>query len=177
MSAVPITPQPYVPLDTILCGDGLAVLRTLPDNSIDAIVTDPPYGLGTPPDMADVLRAWLADEAYTPRGRGFMSKAWDAFVPGPEYWRECARVLKPGGHLLAFAGTRTWDVMGLALRLAGLEIRDTLQWLYGSGFPKSLDVSKQLDKMAGAQRKRTGSYGVGREPIAQPGSYGAKNVV
>lgn len=146
-----ITPD-ALPLDSIICGDALDVLRTLPDNSIDAIVTDPPYGLGTPPDMVDVLRAWLAGEAYTPRGRGFMGKAWDAFVPGPEYWRECLRVLKPGGHLLAFAGTRTWDVMGLALRLAGFEMRDTCQWLYGSGFPKSLDVGKQLDKMAGAKR-------------------------
>ena len=116
---------PVLPLDSIVHGDALDVLRGLPDNSIDAIVTDPPYGLGTPPDMTDVLRAWLAGEAYRPRGRGFMGKAWDAFVPGPEYWRECLRVLKPGGHALVFAGTRTWDVMGLALRLAAAKDRDT----------------------------------------------------
>lgn len=143
----------------IILGDCLDVLRGLPDASVDAIVTDPPYGLGAAPDMLDVLRAWLAGEPYQPRGRGgFMGKAWDAFVPGPEYWRECLRVLRPGGHALVFAGTRTWDVMGLALRLAGFELRDTLQWLYGSGFPKSLDVSKQIDRMAGAKRKRVGSY-------------------
>src|SRR5579859_1676140 len=149
-----LLPPRVVPLDTILHGDCLEVLRTLPDASVDAIVTDPPYGLGAAPDMVDVLRAWLAGEAYTPRGKGgFMGKTWDKGVPGPEYWRECLRVLKPGGHALVFAGTRTWDVMGLALRLAGFEIRDTLQWLYGSGFPKSLDVGKQLDKAAGATRE------------------------
>src|SRR5579859_1606134 len=152
-----LLPPRVVPLDTILHGDCLEVLRTLPDASVDAIVTDPPYGLGAAPDMVDVLRAWLAGEAYTPRGKGgFMGKTWDKGVPGPEYWRECLRVLKPGGHALVFAGTRTWDVMGLALRLAGFELRDTLQWLYGSGFPKSLDVGKALDKAAGATREVVG---------------------
>ena len=74
-----------------------------------------------------------------------MGRAWDSWVPGPEVWRECLRVLKPGGHVLAFAGTRTVDLMALALRLAGFEIRDALAWHYGSGFPKSLDVSKVVD--------------------------------
>jgi site-specific DNA-methyltransferase (adenine-specific) len=158
-----------LPLDAVIHGDCLAVLRGLPDNSVDAMVTDPPYGLGTAPDMLNVLRAWLADEPYIPRGKGgFMGKAWDAFVPGPEYWRECWRVLKPGGHALVFAGTRTWDVMGLALRLAGFELRDTLQWLYGSGFPKSLDVSKAIDKAAGAQREVVGSI---KCPNIQSGNY------
>src|SRR5579859_5582745 len=147
-----LLPPRVVPLDTILHGDCLEVLRTLPDASVDAIVTDPPYGLGAAPDMVDVLRAWLAGEAYTPRGKGgFMGKTWDKGVPGPEYWRECLRVLKPGGHALVFAGTRTWDVMGLALRLAGFELRDTLAshgtapalaWVYAQGFPKSSDPKK-----------------------------------
>ena len=137
-------------------GDCLDLLRALPPDSVDAIVTDPPYGLGSPPPIADVLRAWLAGDEYRPRGRGFMGHSWDAFVPGPEVWRECLRVLKPGGHLLAFFGSRTVDVGGLAIRLAGFEIRDSLCWLYGTGFPKSLDVSKAIDKAAGAEREILG---------------------
>jgi hypothetical protein len=79
-----------------------------------------------------------------------MGKSWDAWVPGPAYWREALRVLKPGGHLLAFAGSRTQDLMGMALRLAGFEIRDCLMWVFGSGFPKSLDISKAIDAHGGA---------------------------
>src|SRR5699024_12045355 len=71
-------------------------------------------------------------------------------------WDECLRVLKPGGHLLAFAGSRTADLMGLAIRLAGFDIRDTIMWLYGSGFPKSHDVGKAIDKLAGAEREVIG---------------------
>ena len=135
----------------ILIGDCVEVLRGLDDASIDAIVTDPPYGLGdtSPEKVAACLASWLAGRAHEARGAGFMGRAWDAWVPGPQVWRECLRVLKPGGHLLAFAGSRTVDLMGLALRLAGFEVRDCLQWLYGSGFPKSLDVSKAMDKSAG----------------------------
>ena len=76
------------------------------------------------------------DREATPSGRGFGGKSWDAFVPPPAVWDECLRVLKPGGHLLAFAGARTFDLMGLSIRLAGFEIRDSVAWLYGSGFPK-----------------------------------------
>lgn len=141
----------------LVTADCLDYLRTLPDDSIEACVTDPPYGLGAPPPIEDVLRAWLAGEAYRPKGRGFMGKAWDAFVPGPEIWREVHRVLRPGSHLLAFFGTRTFDVGVLAIRLAGFEIRDEIAWLYGSGFPKSLDVSKAIDKAAGAEREVVGS--------------------
>jgi DNA modification methylase len=124
----------------------LTVLKTLPDASVDAVVTDPPYGLSREPDMAEVMKHWLAGDDYTHTGNGFMGKSWDSFVPGPSVWRECFRVLKPGGHLLSFAGSRTQDLMGLSLRLAGFEIRDSIAWLYGSGFPKSLDVSKAIDK-------------------------------
>ena len=84
---------------------------------------------------------------------GFMGKTWDSFVPGPALWREVFRVLKPGGHALVFAGTRTQDLMGIALRMAGFEIRDCLCWLYGSGFPKSMAVGKAIDKAAGAERE------------------------
>jgi site-specific DNA-methyltransferase (adenine-specific) len=123
-------------------GDCLEWLRTLPDCSVDSCVTDPPYGLGREPDPREVLAAWLSGDAYQPGGRGFMGKSWDSFVPSPVVWAEVFRVLKPGGHLLAFAGSRTYDWIALGVRLAGFEIRDQLMWIYGSGFPKSHDVSK-----------------------------------
>ncbi len=110
-------------------GDCLDVLKTLADNSVDSVVTDPPYGLS------------------------FMGKHWDYDVPGSDVWAECLRVLKPGGHLLAFAGTRTQHRMAVNIEDAGFEIRDMIAWVYGSGFPKSLDVSKAIDKAAGAERE------------------------
>ena len=107
---------------TVINCDCLEGLRSLPDNCVDAIVTDPPYGLS------------------------FMGKKWDYDVPTVEVWAECLRVLKPGGHLLAFAGTRTQHRMAVRIEDAGFEIRDMIAWVYGSGFPKSLDVSKAIDK-------------------------------
>ena len=136
----------------ILKGNSLDLLPTLADNSIDAIVTDPPYGLGNPdPDyIIKAIQLWASgDRAHIPEGKGFMGKSWDSFVPPPAIWDECLRVLKPGGHLLAFAGTRTYDLMGISIRMAGFEIRDSIGWVYGSGFPKSLDVSKAIDKVNG----------------------------
>jgi site-specific DNA-methyltransferase (adenine-specific) len=100
---------------------------------VSAVVTDPPYGLS------------------------FMGKKWDYDVPAVEVWAECLRVLKPGGHLLAFAGTRTQHRMAVRIEDAGFEIRDMIAWVYGSGFPKSLDVSKVIDKAAGAEREVVGS--------------------
>ena len=140
-------------------GDCLNVLRSLDSASVDSIVTDPPYGLGdtSPRNVEACLRSWLDGDQHEARGAGFMGRAWDAWVPGPQVWRECLRVLKHGGHLLAFAGSRTVDLMGIALRLAGFEVRDTLQWLYGSGFPKSLDVSKAIDAAAGTEREVVGA--------------------
>ena len=114
----------------LLHGDCLERLRELPDCSVDACVTDPPYGLA------------------------FMGKKWDYDVPSVEIWAECLRVLKPGGHLLAFAGTRTQHRMAVRIEDAGFEIRDMIAWVYGSGFPKSLDVSKAIDKAAGLERDR-----------------------
>jgi len=110
---------------TIYNGDCREILQALPDDSVDAVVSDPPYGLA------------------------FMGKRWDYDVPGVEVWQECLRVLKPGGHLLAFAGTRTQHRMATAIEDAGFEIRDMIAWVYGSGFPKSLDVSKAIDKVNG----------------------------
>jgi hypothetical protein len=110
-------------------GDCLDVLRTMPDASVDAIVTDPPYGLR------------------------FMGKRWDYDVPSVEIWAECLRVLKPGGHLLAFAGTRTQHRMAARIEDAGFEIRDMIAWVYGSGFPKSHNVAIGIDKMYGAPHR------------------------
>jgi hypothetical protein len=144
------------PLARIYHGDCLDVLRTLPDASVDAVVTDPPYGLS------------------------FMGKRWDDDVPSVEVWAECLRVLKPGGHLLAFAGTRTQHRMAVRIEDAGFEIRDMIAWVYGSGFPKSLDVSKAIDKAAGAEREvvcenpnHRAVSGVGYEGVYQGGNTGA----
>lgn len=130
-------------------GDCLDVLRELPDCSVDAIVTDPPYGLSDlrPSQVTAAITAWAAgDRERVPDARGFMGRSWDAFVPPPAVWDECLRVLKPGGHLAAFTGSRTYDLMGIAIRMAGFEIRDGLMWQYASGMPKGLDVSKAIDK-------------------------------
>ena len=94
------------------------------------------------------------DDAVVPEGKGFMGKDWDGFVPPPAVWKECMRVLKPGGHMAVFAGARTQDLMGLSIRLAGFEIRDTLGWIYGSGIPKSIDISKAIDKGQGVSESR-----------------------
>jgi DNA modification methylase len=110
---------------TLFHGDCLEVLRALPDCSVDSIVTDPPYGLS------------------------FMGKKWDYDVPSVDIWAECLRVLRPGGHLLAFAGTRTQHRMACRIEDAGFDIRDMIAWVYGSGFPKSLDVSKAIDAAGG----------------------------
>ena len=120
-------------------GNCLQELKQFADSSIDSIVTDPPYGLS------------------------FMGKAWDYDVPEVEVWRECLRVLKPGGYLLAFAGTRTQHRMCVNIEDAGFEIRDMIAWVYGSGFPKSLDISKAIDKAAGAEREVVGN--TGRNPM------------
>lgn len=112
------------------------------DNSVDAIVTDPPYGLSKQPDMAEVLHHWLAGDDYVHGSYGFMGKSWDSFVPGPAVWKGAIRCLKPGGWAVVFAGSRTQDLMALSLRLAGFEIMDTGMWLYSTGFPKSMDIRK-----------------------------------
>jgi site-specific DNA-methyltransferase (adenine-specific) len=137
---------------TIHHDDCLTALRAMPDASVDSIVTDPPYGLSKtdPASVADTLTKWATgDREHVPTGRGFRGKSWDSFVPPPAVWDECLRVLKPGGHMVVFAGSRTQDLMGLSIRLAGFDIRDSVAWLYGSGFPKSMNVAKAIDKTAG----------------------------
>lgn len=150
-------------------GDCLEVLRTLPDNSVDSCVTDPPYGLSREPDINEVLTKWLAGEPYDHGHGGFMGKAWDSFVPHPDIWREVYRVLKPGGHALVFAGTRTQDLMTISLRLAGFEVRDVIEWLYFSGFPKSMDVGKAFDKRAKTELARKwDGWGTALKPAHEP---------
>jgi DNA modification methylase len=109
----------------ILQGDNRETLKTIPDNSIDAIVTDPPYGID------------------------FLGKAWDANTGALETYQECLRVLKPGGHILAFSAARTYHHLAITLEQAGFEIRDQIMWIYSSGFPKSQDVGKSIDRSAG----------------------------
>lgn len=139
----------------LINGNSLDVLKTLPDNSVDAIVTDPPYGLSqhSQADIVNALTAWLAGEEYTHGKAGFMGKDWDSFVPSPMLFKECLRVLKPGGNMLCFAGARTQDLMGIAIRLAGFELRDNALFLYGSGFPKGCNIAKGIDKALGIFEK------------------------
>lgn len=138
---------------TVFLGNNLDLLPSIPSNSIDAIVTDPPYGLGelTGTKIASALGRWIAGERdYVPaRGKGFMGASWDRFVPPPALWDECLRVLKPGGHLAAFAGTRTQDLMGISIRLAGFELRDSLAWAYGTGMPHGQNLGKREPTLDG----------------------------
>jgi site-specific DNA-methyltransferase (adenine-specific) len=117
-------------------GDALEVLAGLADASVDAVVTDPPYELG------------------------FMGRTWDAsgIAYNVDLWKQCLRVLKPGGHLLAFGGTRTSHRLTCAIEDAGFEIRDSISWIFGQGFPKSLDVSKAIDKATDAEHAVIGQY-------------------
>lgn len=122
----------------VIQGNNLEVLKQIPDNTFDSVVTDPPYGIS------------------------FMGKKWDYDVPSVETWKEVFRVLKPGGHMLVACGTRTQHRMAINIEDAGFEIRDIVAWVYGSGFPKSMDVSKAIDKHFGAEREVVGkAKGVG----------------
>jgi site-specific DNA-methyltransferase (adenine-specific) len=138
-----------LPVNQIICGDNVETLRTLPDACVDSCVTDPPYGLS------------------------FMGKKWDYDVPSVEVWQECLRVLKPGGHLLAFAGTRTQHRMAVRIEDAGFDIRDMIAWCYGSGFPKSLDVSKAIDAQlttGGSSTKQMRKTAMGNDYTAYSGA-------
>ena len=116
----------------LILGNCLEKLKELKDNSVDSVVTDPPYGIS------------------------FMGKKWDYDVPSVDIWKECLRVLKPGGYLLSFAGTRTQHRMAVNIEDAGFEIRDMIAWVYGSGFPKSLNIGKAVDKLQGNEREVVG---------------------
>lgn len=140
----------------VINGNNIDILKQYPDNYFDAIVTDPPYGLGKEPNAEELMKDWIEKGYHEITGSGFMGKEWDAFVPQPVFWKEVFRVLKHGGHILAFFGTRTYDWGVMSMRFAGFEVRDCIQWLYGSGFPKSHNISKAIDKMYGAEREIVG---------------------
>lgn len=133
------------------------VLRTIPDNSIDSVVTDPPYALVSIVKRFGSPNAAPAkgNDAYMRASAGFMGKTWDTGETAfsAEFWAEVLRVLKPGGHVAAFGASRGYHRMACAIEDAGFEIRDSLMWIYGTGFPKSHDVSKGIDKAAGAERE------------------------
>jgi len=124
-------------------GDCIDILKTLPDNSVDSVVTDAPYGLS------------------------FMGKKWDYDVPSVEIWEECLRVLKPGGHLLSFGGSRTYHRMAVAIEDAGFEVRDQIMWIYASGFPKSHNIGKAIDKIQGNEREVVGEMRAGQTAMGQ----------
>jgi len=140
----------------IICGNNIELLKQYPDNYFDSIVTDAPYGLGKEPNAVDLMKDWVEKGYHEISGTGFMGKDWDSFVPQPLFWKEAFRVLKHGGHVLSFFGTRTYDWGVMAMRFAGFEVRDTITWHYGSGFPKSHNISKALDKIEGAEREVIG---------------------
>lgn len=144
----------------VICDDCLTAMRAMDPASVDTIITDPPYGL-TANKQGGSGQASLNEESPAGRSRigtggGFMGKKWDAVLPGVEVWGEALRVAKPGAFLIAFGGTRTVHRLACAIEDAGWEIRDRMMWVYGSGFPKSLDISKAIDKAAGAEREVIG---------------------
>ena len=139
-------------------GDCLEVMATLAADSVDTIITDPPYALTD----KHGARTWQYGEGgkknLGEKRGGFMGMKWDGDLPGAEVWVAALRVAKPGAMMLAFGGTRTWHRLVCAIEDAGWEVRDTMMWLYGSGFPKSHDISKAIDKAAGAEREVVGTY-------------------
>lgn len=172
--------EPTIKIHT---GNCLDVLKEYPDNYFDSIVTDPPYGLGKEPNPNLVIADWIKQGYHEITGKGFMGKEWDCFVPQPIIFKEILRVLKPGGHMLCACGTRTQDWMTMSLRFAGFEVRDVITWHYGSGFPKSLDISKALDKYFGeddseaidrykgwgtALKPATEFFTLARKPLSEP---------
>jgi DNA modification methylase len=154
----------------VINGDCLEVLKTLADNSVDAVVTDPPYHLTSMVKRLSSTSSGDVEKNFTKiipgqktnphaaMARGFMGKSWDGgyIAQNPALWSEVLRVLKPGGHVAAFGGTRTYHRMACAIEDAGFGVRDQLAWVYGQGFPKSHDVSKAIDKAAGAEREVIG---------------------
>jgi DNA modification methylase len=152
-----------VPQFTLLKGDCLETLKTLEDNSIDSVLCDPPYHLQSIVDRyGDTDSAppkFGTDGAFQRSSRGFMGKTWDGgdIAFRTDVWKECLRVLKPGGHLVAFGGTRTMHRITCAIEDSGFQVRDQLHWIYFSGFPKNHNISKAIDKAAGAERKVLGA--------------------
>ena len=142
-------------------GDNIQSLKKLPDNSIDSIVTDPPYALTSIKKRfgkeGSAPAQYGTDGVFQRASKGFMGKEWDAELPSVEFWKEVYRVLKPGGHVLSFGGTRTYHRMVVNMEDAGFEIRDQIQWIYSTGFPKSHNIGKAVDKIEGNEREVVGT--------------------
>lgn len=141
---------------TITIGDVMQGLKSVPDETYTAILADPPYGLSEKMDAIDALRHWMDDKEYEGSTGGFMDQEWDSFVPGPKVWKELLRTSKPGAILMVYCGTKTSDLMSIALRLAGWEKNDEIDiisWTYATGMPRSTNISKFLDKRAGVEGK------------------------
>jgi len=160
-------------VNQILQGNCLDILKRQPDNFIDSVVTDPPYGLSNHDEsiIREVLQKWLSgNEDYIPSLKGFMDKEWDAFVPPPRIWKEVYRVMKPGAYIICFAGTRTVDLMSMSLRLAGFELKDMLLWVYSSGFPKGLNISKGIINSMGniSKAKQWEGWNTALKPALEP---------
>lgn len=167
---------------TLHLGDCLETLRTMPDNSVDAIVTDPPYGLTTNKKGGSGAASVNLESPYgrarigTGNGAGgFMGHKWDSDVPSVEIWAECLRVLKPGGHLLAFAGTRTQHRMAVRIEDSGFEIRDMIAWVYGSGFPKSRNIAADMDESNNAAVWE--GWGTALKPALEPITVARKPLI
>ena len=138
----------------LINADCIEAMKAMADNSVDAIVTDPPYELG------------------------FMGKSWDAsgIAFNIEVWQEALRVIKPGGHLIAFSGSRTYHRMAVAIEDAGFQIRDQIMWVYGSGFPKSHNIAKAIDKAAGFEGEVIGQGSSWNRPDSVEGDTARMNV-
>jgi len=154
----------------LLKGDALEQLRSLPSNSIHAVITDPPYGLTSNHDIHKMLDCWRDEKAYFNEKNGFAGAKWDSATPGPELFREVARVMMPGAFLLAFGASRTSHLLTVALDLAGFEIRDSLHWVYAPGCQRSRDLStyKELKNSPEKQKLVEGMRSTlrpGHEPI------------
>lgn len=146
-------------------------LRALPSNSIDQIITDPPYGLTDKSiDIRMVMEAFLNKQDFKPKGGGFNKNEWDAFVPGPQVWIEAYRILKPGGYLVAFCAKRTIHYLAMAVQMAGFEIKDQILWFHGQGTPKTEKISRTLEE-AGANNEVLSLFGNYRgdlRPLYEP---------
>ena len=164
-------------------GDCLEVLKNIEDNSVDLILTDPPYHLTSIVKRFGKKGCAPAstknnDGSFSRLSKGFMGKEWDGLDENGvgiafnvEVWKEAYRVLKPGGYCMAFSGTRTYHRMAVAIEDAGFEIKDMIEWVYGSGFPKALDISKAIDKKLGVEREIVGSK-IKKAGDMRSGSYG-----
>jgi len=172
-------PEDYI--NKIVCGDCIEVMKTLPDNSVDAVITDPPYGIGFMGKEWDNFKPEKINEAMAKdkrehtqiasQRRSNTAGTYDLSLRGKigfqkwcqDWATQALRVLKPGGYLLAFGGTRTYHRLVCGIEDAGFDVRDTVMWLYGQGFPKSLDISKAIDKRAGIEREVIGNYSAAKQ--------------